>query len=237
MGKAKRHAKRRAVETPSGPPVPTPPASSSGSQMDLPMLQKLTSTSPEDQAWAASSISLFAQDTSLLPLLQKQNVVGHLLATLSSPSYPVALNVAGALRNLATFGGSKIITEIINKNGLKIIFDWIPELGNVIDFLLKQSSTSSTLTNPEQQPQQSQITKPDETKTSLVYSLTEQIISLLWLISEHSTNNQLHQITTKSLPFLLSAISPYHDIPANIVIVSLQCLNCLAEDNPHFLGM
>ncbi|KAF8753938.1 ARM repeat-containing protein [Rhizoctonia solani] len=96
--------------------------------------------------------------------------------------------------------------------------------GPLTEFIPKLSTTlQNVLSNPKSAPEKVQ---------ELVYEFAENIITILWCLSETS-NKALNAINSISLiPFLMSFLINRAKLPRQVVHASVQCLYVLSEDNP-----
>jgi hypothetical protein len=103
LSKARRHNPIRVPDShlPSGSSRAegSNPNNSGSSQQLLPVLQKLTSSSPSDRAWSASTIStLISNDPATRRLFLGKNVLEKLVGLLSDGVGSVRVEGSGALR-------------------------------------------------------------------------------------------------------------------------------------------
>ncbi|KAF8713751.1 ARM repeat-containing protein, partial [Rhizoctonia solani] len=186
----------------------------------LPIIQKvrpggMNSEDVAERTWACAAVSnLIQNDPATRRLLQGKNVVGTLITRLSDPSEEVAAEATGALRNLCIDGGFDICAEMFNKGIMGPLTEFIPKLSTTLQ---------NVLSNPKSAPEKVQ---------ELVYEFAENIITILWCLSETS-NKALNAINSISLiPFLMSFLINRAKLPRQVVHASVQCLYVLSEDNP-----
>ncbi|CAE6475962.1 unnamed protein product [Rhizoctonia solani] len=181
----------------------------------LPIIQKLGSEDVAERTWACAAVSnLIQNDPATRRLLQGKNVVGALIARLSDSSEEVAAEATGALRNLCIDGGFDICAEMFNKGIMEPLTEFIPKLSTTLQNVLE---------NPKSAPEKVQ---------ELVYEFAENIITILWCLSETS-NKALNAINSISLiPFLMAFLINRAKLPRQVVHAAAQCLYVLSEDNP-----
>ncbi|TPX71140.1 hypothetical protein SpCBS45565_g01221 [Spizellomyces sp. 'palustris'] len=203
----------------SGPPVVL--SSSSTQQQEqapevLPIVKKLASFSPEDRAWAATALSNLVLDQDTRKKLLSGGLVDALLRLLSDAQVEVALEGAGALRNLAVVGGEDVCREMFKKNVLTPLLALTPKLSEWIAKVLSGEPTTD---------------KTEQTQRRVTFDFAEQIVALLWSLSENLDDAVKTITTSPIIPFLMDIINPAHNIPWSLVQVAAQCLNTLTEDN------
>ncbi|KAJ1302756.1 hypothetical protein OPQ81_003065 [Rhizoctonia solani] len=181
----------------------------------LPIIQKMSSEDVAERTWACAAVSnLIQNDPATRRLLQGKNVVGALIARLSDSSEEVAAEATGALRNLCIDGGFEICAEMFNKGIMGPLAEFIPKLSTTLQ---------NVLDNPKSAP---------EKVHELVYEFAENIITILWCLSETS-NKALNAINSISLiPFLMAFLINRAKLPRQVVHAAAQCLYVLSEDNP-----
>ncbi|KAG9099865.1 hypothetical protein FRC06_004750 [Ceratobasidium sp. 370] len=181
----------------------------------LPIIQKLGSTDVAERAWACAAVSnLIQNDPATRRLLQGKNVVGALISRLTDESEEVVAEATGALRNLCIDGGFDICAEMFNKNIMTPLKDFIPKISGGLQGVLE---------TPKSAPEKVQ---------SLVYGFAENVITILWCLSETS-NKALNAINSISLvPFLMAFLINRAKLPTQLVYAAAQCLYVLSEDNP-----
>ncbi|TFY56002.1 hypothetical protein EVJ58_g7898 [Rhodofomes roseus] len=192
-------------------------ASSSSSRKDaiLPILQKMESVDPAERKWACVAVSnLIQNDPSTRRLLQGKNVVGALINRLSDSEEEVIVEATGSLRNLCIDGGFDICAEMYNKNILTPLKTFIPKISKTL---------SEYLENPKTAPENAQ---------QLVYEFADNVITILWCLSETSNKamNAINQISL--VPFLMSFLASRDKLPISTVTSAAQCLYVLTDENP-----
>ncbi|THH03370.1 hypothetical protein EW145_g6312 [Phellinidium pouzarii] len=189
-------------------------ATSSRKDAVLPIIQKLESAEAQERTWACSAVSTLIQnDPSTRRLLQGKNIVGVLINRLSDSVEEVVVEAAGALRNLCIDGGFDICAEMYNKNILAPLRTFIPKISNALH---------SLLTSPKSAP---------ESASELIYGLAENVITLIWCLSETS-NKALNAINdTHLVPFLMAFLENREKLPSRTVAAAAQCLYVLTDDN------
>ncbi|KDN49105.1 hypothetical protein RSAG8_02458, partial [Rhizoctonia solani AG-8 WAC10335] len=180
----------------------------------LPIIQKMSSEDVAERTWACAAVSnLIQNDPATRRLLQGKNVVGALITRLSDSSEEVAAEATGALRNLCIDGGFEICAEMFNKGIMGPLTEFIPKLSTTLQTVLE---------NPKSAPEKVQ---------ELVYEFAENIITILWCLSETS-NKALNAINDISLiPFLMAFLINRAKLPRQVVHAAAQCLYVLSEDN------
>ncbi|KAI0714810.1 ARM repeat-containing protein [Earliella scabrosa] len=189
-------------------------ASSSKNEAILPIIQKMESVDPAERKWACVAVSnLIQNDPSTRRLLQGKNIVGALITRLSDSEEEVVVEAAGSLRNLCIDGGFDICAEMYNKNILTPLKTFVPKIS---------TSLSQFLASPKNAPENAQ---------KLVYEFADNVITILWCLSETS-NKALNAINQISLvPFLMSFIAARDKLPVSTVTSAAQCLYVLTDEN------
>ncbi|KAI0800600.1 ARM repeat-containing protein [Fomes fomentarius] len=190
-------------------------ASSSKAEAILPIIQKMESVDPAERKWACVAVSnLIQNDPSTRRLLQGKNIVGALITRLSDSEEEVVVEAAGSLRNLCIDGGFDICAEMYNKNILAPLKTFVPKISNTLTQFLE---------SPKNAPENAQ---------KLVYEFADNVITVLWCLSETS-NKALNAINHISLvPFLMSFIAARDKLPMSTVTSAAQCLYVLTDENP-----
>ncbi|KAG6830892.1 hypothetical protein H0H92_014043 [Tricholoma furcatifolium] len=165
-------------------------STSSKSEAILPILQKMESPDPAERKWACVAVSnLIQNDPSTRRLLQGKNVVGALITRLTDSEEEVIVEATGALRNLCIDGGYDICAEMYNKNILVPWKTFIPKISNTLSQYIEGSATAP------------------ENAQNLVYDFADNVITVLWCLSETS-NKALDAINGIQLvPFLMSFLA------------------------------
>ncbi|KAL5536078.1 hypothetical protein ACEPAF_4183 [Sanghuangporus sanghuang] len=190
-------------------------ASATSSRKDevLPIIRKLESVDAQERTWACSAVSnLIQNDPSTRRLLQGKNIVGALITRLTDSVEEVVVEASGALRNLCIDAGYDICAEMYNKNILAPLQTFIPKISNALHHLVTSQKS--------------------ENSSELVYGLAENIITILWCLSETS-NKALKAINGIHLiPFLMAFLETREKLPSRTVAAAAQCLYVLTDDNP-----
>ncbi|KAI0936900.1 hypothetical protein AcV5_004925 [Taiwanofungus camphoratus] len=190
-------------------------ATSSKKETILPIIQKMESVDPSERKWACVAVSNIIQnDPSTRRLLQGKNVVGALITRLSDSEEEVVIEAAGALRNLCIDGGFDICAEMYNKNILAPLKTFVPKISTTL---------SQFLSSPKTAPQSAQ---------KLVYEFADNVITIMWCLSETSDKamNAINQISL--IPFLMSFLASREKLPLSTVTSAAQCLYVLTDENP-----
>ncbi|KAJ7471753.1 armadillo-type protein [Mycena latifolia] len=191
-------------------------ASETSSKTDaiLPIIQKMEGTDAAERKWACVAVSnLIQNDPSTRRLLQGKNIVGALITRLTDSEEEVVIEAMGALRNLCIDGGYDICAEMYNKSILVPLRTFVPKLSTTL---------SQYLDGPKNAPDNAQ---------KLVYEFSDNVITVLWCLSETS-NKALTAINEmKLIPFLMSFLAARDKIPLGPVTAAAQCLYVLTDDN------
>ncbi|KAJ6611503.1 armadillo-type protein [Mycena sp. CBHHK59/15] len=187
---------------------------SSKTEAILPIIQKMESTDAADRKWACVAVSnLIQNDPSTRRLLQGKNIVGALITRLTDSEEEVVIEAMGALRNLCIDGGYDICAEMYNKSILVPLRTFVPKVSTTL---------SQYLDGPKDAPENAQ---------KLVYEFADNVITVLWCLSETS-NKALNAINEMKLtPFLMSFLAAREKIPLAPVTAAAQCLYVLTDDN------
>lgn len=189
-------------------------ASSSKKEAILPIIQKMESLDASERKWACVAVSnLIQNDPSTRRLLQGKNVVGALITRLTDSEEEVVIEAAGALRNLCIDGGFDICAEMYNKNILAPLMTFIPKISGTL---------SQFLSSPKNAPENAQ---------RVVYDFADNVITILWCLSETSNKamNSINQIPL--IPFLMSFLASRDKLPVLTVTSAAQCLYVLTDEN------
>ncbi|KAJ7186701.1 armadillo-type protein [Mycena filopes] len=180
----------------------------------LPIIQKMDGTDAVERKWACVAVSnLIQNDPSTRRLLQGKNVVGALITRLTDSEEEVVVEALGALRNLCIDGGYDICAEMYNKSILVPLRTFVPKVSTTL---------SQYLENPKTAPENAQ---------KLVYEFADNLITVLWCLSETS-NKALTAINEMKLtPFLMSFLAAREKIPLAPITAAAQCLYVLTDDN------
>ncbi|KAJ6589162.1 armadillo-type protein [Mycena capillaripes] len=187
---------------------------SSKTQAILPIIQKMQGTDAAERKWACVAVSnLIQNDPSTRRLLQGKNIVGALITRLTDSEEEVVIEALGALRNLCIDGGYDICAEMYNKSILVPLKTFVPKISTTL---------SQYLDGPHNAPENAQ---------KLVYEFADNLITVLWCLSETS-NKALTAINEMKLtPFLMSFLAAREKIPLAPVTAAAQCLYVLTDDN------
>ncbi|TPX54650.1 hypothetical protein SeMB42_g00182 [Synchytrium endobioticum] len=180
----------------------------------IPILNKLSSLDVDDRAWTASAIAhLAAENQQTRQLLLANNVIGELSKAMADPNPEIAVEIIGALRNLALEDEVNILEEM--------------KMKNVFDLLLSHLIRIAEALLPNQ-------IQPDITadeKAVPLYRLAEQCLLLLLSFLQFSEQCMSSVAASSSiLNFMIYASFPNHNIPTPVITASLHCLNVLADD-------
>ncbi|TFY61541.1 hypothetical protein EVG20_g7017 [Dentipellis fragilis] len=175
-------------------------SSSSKGAAILPIIQKMGGLDPLERKWACVAVSsLIQNDPSTRRLLQGKNIVGALITRLSDGEEEVVVEAAGALRNLCVDGGYDICAEMYNKHIIAPLQMFIPKISTTL---------SQFLESPKTAPENAQ---------KVVYEFADNVITILWCLSETS-NKALNAVNELSLvPFLMSFLISRDRLPITTV--------------------
>ncbi|KAI0003848.1 armadillo-type protein [Russula compacta] len=189
--------------------------SSTKTEAVLPIIKKMESADPVERKWSCVAVSnLIYNDPSTRRLLQGKNVVGTLIGRLTDSEQEVIVEAAGALRNLCIDGGYEICAEMYNKNILAPLATFIPKIS---------STLAQYIDSPKTAPENAQ---------KVVYEFAENVITILWCLSETS-NKALGAVNNLGLvPFLMAFLSSCDRLPLPTVTSAAHCLYVLTDDNP-----
>ncbi|KAF8506519.1 ARM repeat-containing protein [Russula emetica] len=190
-------------------------ASSDKTEAVPPIIKKMESADPVERKWACVAVSnLIYNDPSARRLLQGKNVVGTLIGRLTDSEEEVVVEAAGALRNLCIDGGYEICAEMYNKNILAPLSTFVPKISSIL---------AQYIDSPKTAPENAQ---------KVVYEFAENVITILWCLSETS-NKALSAVNNLALvPFLMAFLSSRVRLPLATVTSAAQCLYVLTDDNP-----
>jgi hypothetical protein len=137
-----------------------------------------------------------------------------LITRMTDSDEEVVAEATGALRNLCIDGGYDICAEMFNKNIMASLRSFVPKISLTL---------SEYLQNPKSAP---------ESVKSMVHAFADNVITILWCLSETS-NKALDTINEmKLVPFLMSFLASRANIPLSTVVSAAQCLYVLTDDNP-----
>jgi len=137
---------------------------------------------------------------------------------LSDPTNEVVIEIAGALRNLINVDNT-ICLELYNRNILGSIMPLLPKINTLI---------SNTLIPINDNDKDNKV-KSFENK--IAYDYSEQIINIIWTMSETSENFTKDILSCNIVGFLMEFLKSLDKLPLNLVNVSAQCLNTITEEN------
>ncbi|KAK3816682.1 MAG: armadillo-type protein [Benniella sp.] len=182
-----------------------------------PLLTKLSSTDANERAWAAAGASnLLMHDAATRRLMLSKNLVGALVERLTDSVHEVVVEALGALRNLTVVGGEDVINEMYAKNVLTPVTALIPPLGTMIDGMLSGPASTGT--------------EHDKRKT--VWDWADNVISIVWAMSEHSEKALKTINKINLIPFLMSFMNNVDKVPPKVIVSAAQCIYTLTDDNP-----
>ncbi|KAF9169583.1 hypothetical protein BGX21_010536 [Mortierella sp. AD011] len=183
----------------------------------LPLISKLSSPDANERAWAAAGASnLLMHDAATRRLMLSKNLIGALVERLTDSVHEVVVEALGALRNLTVVGGEEVINEMYNKNVLTPVTALIPNLGTMID---------SMFSGPA-------ITSAEHEKRKTVWDWADNVISIIWAMSENSEKALKFVNKLNLIPFLMSFMSNVDKVPPKVTVAAAQCLYTLTDDNP-----
>ncbi|KAK9701950.1 hypothetical protein K7432_011483 [Basidiobolus ranarum] len=183
----------------------------------LPVIQKLSAPEAADRAWAAAGVSnLLLSDPKTRRLLLSKNLVALLIERLTDDNIDVLVEAAGALRNLASIGGDEVCGELFNKNILSPIQSLVPKVSDTINDILNEVPPRS---------------EEEKERRKSIWDFSDNIICIIWSLSE--TSEKIFNAVNKAnfLPFLMSFISASEKLPLKPVLSAAQALNALTDDN------
>ncbi|KAF9356842.1 hypothetical protein BGX26_004657 [Mortierella sp. AD094] len=183
----------------------------------LPLISKLSSPDANERAWAAAGASnLLMHDAATRRLMLSKNLIGALVERLTDSVHEVVVESLGALRNLTVVGGEEVINEMYNKNVLTPVTALIPNLGAMIDNMFSGPATTSA----------------EHEKRKTVWDWAENVISIIWAMSENSEKALKFVNKLNLIPFLMSFMSNVDKVPPKVTVAAAQCLYTLTDDNP-----
>lgn len=143
----------------------TPTNTASSSSDPIPVIKSLTSANADDRAWSAAAISNLIQDPPTRKLLLKANVVPILIKTLVDPAPGVALEVAGAIRNMVVIGGQDIVQSLVQNQISTVLMTVIEGLVAVATKVLNNVPSEG---------------EKDDEERKIVWDFCEQVIAIIW---------------------------------------------------------
>ncbi|CAI2178976.1 8421_t:CDS:10, partial [Funneliformis geosporum] len=190
---------------------------SSRSSDVLPVIKQLSSADPTERAWAASCASnLIAGEEKIRRLLLSKNLIRLLIERLTDDVYEVVYESVGTLRNLTVIGEYEICAEMFNKDILTPLMMLISKLSIIIDNMLKGISYESD---------------PIKGARNNIWIFAENIICILWALSETSQKILRGINNTNIIHFLMAFFINIEKIPIKTVIAAAQCLHTITDDN------
>jgi len=184
----------------------------------LPLIEKLSSNDANERAWAAAGVANLIHNDETRKYLLKNNLLGKLMNGLSDPTNEVVIETAGALRNLINVDNT-ICLELYNRNILGSVTPLLPKINTLI------SNTLIPIDNNDKDIK----TKKFENK--IAYDYSEQIINIIWTMSETSEKFTKDILSCNIVQFLMEFIKSLDKLPLNLVNVAAQCLNTITEEN------
>lgn len=116
--------------------------------------------------------------------------------------HEVVVEALGALRNLTVVGGEEVINEMYAKNVLTPVTALIPPLGTMIDSMLSGPASTSE--------------EHDKRKT--VWDWADNVISIVWAMSEHSEKALKTINKINLIPFLMSFMNNVDKVPPKVIV-------------------
>ncbi|KAG2187982.1 hypothetical protein INT44_000732 [Umbelopsis vinacea] len=182
----------------------------------IPILQKLSSSSGGDRAWATAGISnLLVANAPTRKLLLSKGVATLLIERLTDPEYAVVQEALGALRNLTVMDDT-IAPTLFAADILTPISALIPKVSIVIHKVLTDE--------PEADEEDKEMRKG-------IWDFAENLISIMWCLSEASENHLKSINRLNIITFLISFMTSADKCPLKVVVAAGQCLNTLTDDN------
>ncbi|KAI9359300.1 hypothetical protein DFJ73DRAFT_122423 [Zopfochytrium polystomum] len=183
-----------------------------------PIVRKLASDLKDDRSWAAAAISnLVLEDSTRLELLKGGVIVGLATAFKNEQNTEVQLEIAGAIRNLSSFGGEEVCLEMVRRGIVNALLESFPKIQETAAAVASKTAPAS-----------------EDEAAELKYrlDLSEQVILALWSLSEASVD-AVTEVTQSALPLavLPELMNPNHSFPFKLVLAAAQFLNTVTEDN------
>ncbi|KAJ1535261.1 hypothetical protein HK405_015758, partial [Cladochytrium tenue] len=149
-----------------------------------PIVKKLSSETAGDRSWAAAAIAnLVLEDGTRLELL-KSGVVPALVAALgrgaADERAEVLLELAGAVRNLASFGGSDVCLELVRRGMVGVLLALWPKVRDLAARVVGNVPPAS---------------EDEAAEVKAMLGAAEQVILSLWSLAEVS-NAAVESITS-----------------------------------------
>ncbi|RHZ51285.1 hypothetical protein Glove_481g103 [Diversispora epigaea] len=206
------------------PPKPTPIIEENrDSEEDfngkgLPVIEQLSSPKATERAWAASSASnLVMGDSKTRHLLLSNNLISILIERLTDSVYEVVNEALGTLRNLTIVDNVEVCVEMYDKNILTPLMMLASKGGMIVDNILREIPPESD---------------PIEDARKTIWNFIENIICIIWSLSETSQKILRGINNTNFVPFLMSCLINSEKIPISTVLIAAQCLHTMTDDNP-----
>ncbi|KAF0441919.1 ARM repeat-containing protein [Gigaspora margarita] len=183
----------------------------------LPVIKQLYSPDVKERAWAAScSSNLILGDKKIRRLLLSQNLIKALIERLTD-DYEIAREALGTLRNLTVVNEHEICVEMYRKDILTPLMVLVSKASGVIDNIIKGIPAESD---------------PIVDARDTIWKSAENIICIIWALSETSQEVLRGINNTNIIPFLMSCLIQTCTVPTNTVVSAAQCLHTLTDDNP-----
>ncbi|KAI8323312.1 ARM repeat-containing protein [Martensiomyces pterosporus] len=183
------------------------------------LLKKLNSAEANDRVWAAASASnlVVCENPGVRRLLLANNVISALIERLSDSVPDVVVQASGALRNLAAIDQGAA-EEMARKNIFAAIQSVVPRLAQSIDDIIKQNDDGRKL---------------DTEERKVVFLTADNLISILWALSE-TVPPSIKLINSMGLtPFLVSFFNVIDKLPASLVQTAGQFLYTMTDNSDH----
>ena len=188
------------------------PAIQPSNEPAIPALSKLSSSEPNDQLWAVTTLSNLIQQPENIEQLMQGRIVEKLLNVIGDIDTELNFEALGALRNTLTVVGHSACIELLALGGMSKLLNLIPKMVSYI--IGKETPT-----------------------LALDYNLAlEQILSSLWCLGETS-EEAVAFLTSTDLIALLVEMLTTSTAPPYLRRTSGQCLNTISESNQLFLNI
>ncbi|KAF8951567.1 hypothetical protein BGZ46_003909 [Entomortierella lignicola] len=155
-------------------------------------------------------------DAATRRLMLSKNLIGALVERLTDSVHEVVVESLGALRNLTVVGTEEVIHEMYNKNVLTPVTALIPSLGAMIDNMFSGPAATSE----------------EHEKRKTVWDWAENVVSIIWAMSENSEKALKVVNKLNVIPFLMSFMNNVDKVPPKVTVAVAQCLYTLTDDNP-----